>query len=52
VTPGSMFAVDIAVDTVTATETTVLLSAAGKHVPANAMGNGGDAYAWKIVVGN
>jgi hypothetical protein len=52
VTPGSMFAVDIAVDTVTATETTVLLSAAGKHVPANAMGNGGDAYGWSIVVPN
>ena len=26
----------------------VFLVAAGKHVPASQMGNGGDAYAWQL----
>ena len=39
VTPGSMFGVDVVVD-----GTAVYFSVAGKHVPANTMGNGGDAY--------
>ncbi len=50
ISPGSMFAVDVVVDSSTASSDTVYLTAAGKHVPANAFGNGGDAFAWKIVV--
>jgi len=47
VTPGSMFAVDVQFVTA-AGKDTVYLAAAGKHVPANAFGNGGDAFAWEI----
>lgn len=50
ITPGSMFGVDVVVDTITPTETTVFLVAAGKHVPANEFGNGGDAFAFEITV--
>ena len=52
VTPGSMFAVDIAVDAAAgnATHDAVFVVAAGKHVPANGMGDGGDAYAWRLDV--
>jgi len=51
VTPGSMFGVDIVVDKAASTPTsdTIYFTVAGKHVPANVMGNGGDAYAWSIV---
>jgi len=28
----------------------VFLAAAGKHVPANQMGNGGDAFGWRVDV--
>jgi len=50
VTPGSMFAVDLAVDSSTAQQDVVYITAAGKHVPANVAGNGGDAFAWRVVV--
>ena len=36
-----MFACDIVLD-----GTSLYFSAAGKAVPANEMGNGGDAYTW------
>lgn len=49
-TPGSMFGVDVVVDDTDAAATTVYLAAAGKHVPANMFGNGGDAYAWRVTV--
>jgi hypothetical protein len=51
-TPGSMFGVDIVVDPLASTPTQDVLyfSVAGKHTPANVMGNGGDAYSWKITV--
>ena len=51
-TPGSMFGVDIVVDHAASTKAMDVLyfAVAGKHVPANVMGNGGDAYAWKINV--
>ena len=51
-TPGSMFAVDIVRDATASTPSNDVLyfAVAGKHVPANAMGNGGDAYAWRINV--
>lgn len=49
VTPGSMFAVDLAVSSAAGSDT-VLLTAAGKAVPANEFGNGGNAYAWSVVV--
>lgn len=39
-----MFGVDIVVDT----GGDVFFSVAGKHTPANIMGNGGDAYTWRI----
>ena len=52
VTPGSMFGVDIVHDVGASTPTSdvVYFATAGKHVPANAMGNGGDAYAWRLDV--
>ena len=52
VTPGSMFGVDIVHDVGASTPTNdvVYFATAGKHVPANEMGNGGDAYAWRIDV--
>ena len=46
VTPGSMFAVDVAVGTGGG----VFFSVAGKHVPANVMGKGGDAFTWLVNV--
>ena len=46
VTPGSMFAVDVNV----VGRNTVYLAAAGKAVPANEFGNGGNAFGWKISV--
>ena len=49
VTPGSMFAVDLAVSSAAGSDT-VLLTAAGKAVPANQFGNGGNAFAWSVVV--
>lgn len=49
VTPGSMFAVDLAVSSAAGTDT-VLITAAGKAVPANQFGNGGNAFAWSVVV--
>jgi len=51
-TPGSMFGVDVVVDhaACTPTKDVVYLAVAGKHVPANEMGNGGDAFAWRIDV--
>jgi hypothetical protein len=49
-TPGSMFAVDVVIDSSTATQDVVLIAAAGKAVPANVMGNGGNAYAFSVVV--
>lgn len=49
-TPGSMFGVDVVVTSSTASADTVLVAAAGKHVPANEFGNGGDAFAWSVVV--
>jgi len=47
-----MFGVDIVVDhaACTKTEDVLYFAVAGKHTPANVMGNGGDAYAWKITV--
>ena len=43
-TPGSMVAVDV----VQGSPGEVYLAAAGKHTPANIVGNGGDAYTWRI----
>jgi hypothetical protein len=43
VTPGSMSAVDVVVD-----GDNVFFSVAGRHVPANVMGMGGDAYTFKF----
>ena len=48
--PGSMFAVDLALDKTGPSGDTVLLTASGKAVPANEFGNGGDAYGWEITV--
>lgn len=48
--PGSMFAVDVAVDSTTAAQDVVYLTAAGKAVPANQAGNGGNAYGWRVTV--
>ena len=50
VSPGSMMAIDIAVDKSTPTEDTVLLNVAGKNVPANEGGTGGNAYVFEITV--
>jgi len=41
ITPGSMFSADVIVDS-----NTVYVVAAGKHVQANTMGNGGDLFAF------
>lgn len=51
-TPGSMFGVDIVVDKAasTATQDQVYFAVAGKAVPANQMGSGGDAFAWQVTV--
>ena len=51
-TPGSMFGVDIVVDKAASSPTQDVLyfAVAGKAVPANEMGNGGDAFAWSVVV--
>ena len=48
VTPGSMVAVDLNVVLSAGQADVIYLAAAGKHVPANRMGNGGDAFGWKI----
>ena len=48
--PGSMFAVDVVVDKSSAAEDTVLLNVAGKNVPANEGGTGGNAYVFEITV--
>ena len=50
VSPGSMMAVDVAVDKSTATEDVILLNVAGKNVPANEGGTGGNAYVFEITV--
>ena len=49
---AGMFGVDILRDAAASTPTNDVLyfAVAGKHVPANAMGNGGDAYSWRIDV--
>ena len=47
-TPGSMMAVDVNVVASSSGPDTIYLAAAGKHVPANRMGNGGDAFGWTI----
>jgi hypothetical protein len=47
--PGSMFSVDIAITEKSPEGTSVVVAAAGKHVPANAFGDGGDAYGWMFV---
>jgi hypothetical protein len=49
-TPGSMFAVDIVVDKAASTPKMdmIYIAVAGKAVPANVVGNGGDAFAWQI----
>jgi hypothetical protein len=46
-----MFGVDLVVDKAASTPTsdTIYFAVAGKATPANVMGNGGDAFAWKIV---
>lgn len=46
VTPGSMAGVDIAADG----SGDLFFAVAGRDVPANVMGKGGDAYAWRIAV--
>jgi hypothetical protein len=45
-----MFAVDVVVDKSSAAEDTVLLNVAGKNVPANEGGTGGNAYVFEITV--
>ena len=51
-TPGSMFGVEVLHDVGASTPAAdkVYFTVAGKAVPANAMGNGGDAFAWSIDV--
>lgn len=44
VTPGSMSGVDVAVGA----PGEVFFSVAGRHVPANVMSKGGDAYTWQV----
>ena len=44
VTPGSMMGIDV----VQGVPGELFIAAAGKHVPANQYGNGGDAYTWRI----
>lgn len=48
VTPGSMFGGDLAVDSSNAGHDLIYVAAAGKHVPASVMGNGGDAYFFMV----
>lgn len=48
--PGSMFTIDVAVQSSSAAQDTVLLSAGGKAVPANEFGNGGNAYGWLVTI--
>ena len=50
ISPGSMFAIDLVVDSSSQTSDEILLVAAGKNVPANEGGTGGDAYLWSISV--
>jgi hypothetical protein len=50
VSPGSMMAVDVAVDATSPAQDTVLVAAAGKAVPANKFGSGGNGYAWSVSV--
>lgn len=45
--PGSMAAVDLNVVSGAGGDV-IYLAAAGKAVPANRMGNGGNAYGWRI----
>ena len=47
---SSMFAIDVAVDSASATQEVVLLSAAGKAVAANKFGNGGTADGFVVTV--
>lgn len=47
--PGSMFSVDIAITERSAEGTGVVVATAGKHVPANQFGDGGDAYGWSFI---
>ena len=44
-TPGSMMGVDLLVEEASGD---IYLSVAGKHVPANTYGDGGDAYTWRV----
>ena len=52
ITPGSMFGIDLCIDkgASSPTQDTVYFTVAGKKTPANTMGNGGDAFAWRIIV--
>ena len=50
ITPGSMSAVDLNVVADASGGTTIFLGAAGKAVPANKFGNGGNAFGWRITV--
>lgn len=52
ITPGSMFGVDITVTSANDKGTTAYVVAAGKSVPANMFGNGGNAYAWQVLAPN
>lgn len=47
VTPGSMFGIDVSYNTVGSTDNVWVVSG-GKHVHANIMGAGGDAFAFQI----
>lgn len=47
-TPGSMFGGDLAVDASNSAYDTIYVAAAGKSVPANVMGAGGDAYFFSV----
>lgn len=49
ITTGSMFGVDVAVTSVNEHATTAVVVAAGKAVPANMFGNGGQSFAWQVV---
>ena len=52
ITAGSMFGVDVVIDTTARSPTTnvVYLATAGKATAANQFGNGGSFQVWKIVV--
>ena len=50
ISPGSMMSIDVVVDASAPAHDVVYMAAAGKSVPANEFGSGGDAYVWQVNV--